>query len=250
MPLELSWLGTLWLMLAAFAAAFVRGYGGFGFAAVLISAAALVTNPLRLVAVALLADLVLSVQLWRGISGLIDWRRVLLLFVGALVGLPVGLALLTQLSELTIRLIVSGWVLGMGVLLISGWMLRATGQWVPLLAGTISGAANAAGVGGLPVVALLAAQPIPAKIFRATLIAYFLLLDLWTLPLLWLYGLFESETVYTVLFLAPALVIGTWAGSRRFSTAAPESVRRFTVWAIVILAAVGVVRATHAAFSS
>jgi hypothetical protein len=52
----------------------------------------------------------------------------------------------------------------------------------------ISGLANAPGMGGLPVAAFFAAQPMPAAVFRATLIAYFPLLDLYSAPLYWARG--------------------------------------------------------------
>lgn len=242
LPFDLGPAGLGWLMLAGFAAAWVRGYSGFGFGALLIAAGGLVVNPLRLVAVVMLADLVMSAQLWRGVRPRIDWPRAWTLFAGALVGLPLGLWLLTGLSETVMRLIVSVWILAMGLILLGGWVLRARGPAVVLGTGTISGAANAAGVGGLPVVALLAAQAMPAAAFRATLIAYFLLLDLWTLPMLWAFGLVDADTLLALAVLTPAFMAGTLAGSRRFAAAAPEDFRRFAVWALIGLAAVNILR--------
>jgi uncharacterized protein len=243
LPFDLGAAGLAWLMLAGFAAAWVRGYAGFGFAAVLISAGALVTSPLRLVAVAILADLVMTGQMWPGLRRQIDWPRAVTLFLGALVGLPLGLWVLTGVSEAAMRLMVSGWVLAMGLVLLRGWVLRIGGRGVVLGTGVISGAANAAAVGGLPVVALLAAQAIPAAVFRATLVAYFLLLDLWTLPLLYWFGLFDADTLVGLLVLTPAFVAGTWTGSRRFANAAPQDFRRFAIAALIGLSLLGMVRA-------
>jgi len=243
LPLDLGPAGLAWLLLAGFAAAWVRGYSGFGFGALMIAAGGLVANPLRLVAVVMLADLVMTLQLWRGVRTRIDWPRARALFLGALVGLPLGLWLLTGLPESTMRLIVSGWVLALGLVLLRGWTLRASGRGVVLATGAVSGAANAAGVGGLPVVALLAAQGMPAAVFRATLVAYFLLLDLWTLPMLWGFGLIDGETLLTLAILAPAFLAGTWAGSRRFTAAAPQDFRRFAIRALIALAGLGILRA-------
>jgi uncharacterized membrane protein YfcA len=243
LPFDLGPAGLAWLALASFIAAWVRGYSGFGFGAILISAGALAVNPLKLVAVAILADLLMTGQMWRSVRGSIDWRKAGGLFLGALVGLPLGLWLLTGLSESVMRLIVALWVLAMGMLLLRGWELRVRGAGVVLGTGVISGGANAAGVGGLPVVALLAAQAIPPVVFRATLVAYFLLLDLWTLPLLWLHGLFDADTVLALAVLAPALIAGTWAGGRRFGAAKPQDFRRFAIVALIALAALGLIRA-------
>lgn len=242
-PFDLGVAALGWLLLSAFAAAWVRGYAGFGLPAILISAGALVVNPLRLVAVAILADLLMGGQMWRSVRGSIDWRVAGGLFLGALAGLPLGLWLLTGLSEQAMRLTVAAWVLGAGLLLLRGWQLRARGGWVVLGTGIVSGGANAAGVGGLPVVAMLAAQPIPPRVFRATLVAYFVLLDLWTLPLLWLWGLFDADTLRALVWIAPAIVLGTWAGGRRFGAAAPQDFRRFAIVALIGLAILGILRA-------
>lgn len=243
LPFDLGPWGAAFLAAAAFAAAFVRGYSGFGFAAVFISAGGLVTNPLKLVAVAILADLAMTGQMWRGIRGEADWKRAGLLFAGALAGLPLGLWALTRISEDAVRLTVALYVLAMGLVLLRGWVLRAQGPGVALGTGVLSGAANAAGVGGLPVVALMAAQAIPPARFRATIVAYFLLLDLWTLPLLWGHGLFGRDTALALALLAPFFVAGTWAGSRRFLRAAPQDFRRFAIWALIALALLGLGRA-------
>jgi len=243
LPFDLGPGAAAWLVLAGFVAAWVRGYAGFGFAAILISAGALVVSPLKLVGVAILGDLALTGQMWRGLRAQIDWPRAAMLFLGALVGLPAGLWLLTGITEATMRIVVSVWVLAMGLVLLRGWVLRAGGRWVVLGTGVVSGAANAAAVGGLPVVALLAAQAMPAAAFRATLVAYFLLLDLWTLPLLWWFGLFDADTLVALALLAPGFVAGTWVGSRRFRAAAPQDFRRFAILALIALSGLGLVRA-------
>lgn len=243
LPFGLGPWGAAWLAVSAFFAAWVRGYSGFGFAALLISAGGLVANPLRLVAVAILADLAMTGQMWRGLRREVDWPRAGLLFAGALIGLPLGLWALTRVAEDTVRLVVALYVLAMGLVLLKGWVLRARGGAVSLGTGVVSGAANAAGVGGLPVVALMAAQAIPPARFRATIVAYFLLLDLWTLPMLWAHGLFDRDSLVALLLLAPFFVAGTWVGSRRFIAAAPEDFRRFAVRALIALALLGLVRA-------
>jgi uncharacterized protein len=53
-------------------------------------------------------------------------------------------------------------------------------------------------MGGLPVAAFFAAQPMRA-VFRATLIAYFPLLDIYSAPLYWLAGLVSWDTLWAAL---------------------------------------------------
>ena len=244
LPFELSPMAAVWMAAAFFIAAFVRGYSGFGFGALVISAGALVMNPLQLVAIAIIGDLVLSAQQWLGVRRHIDWRRVLTLFGGSLIGVPLGIWALTTISEDTARAIIALYVLAMSLALLLGWTLtRPAGPKTTFGTGLLSGAANAAGVGGLPVVVFFAAQTIAPVVFRATLIAYFTLLDLWTIPLLLHRGLISADTLVATAIALPIFVLGTWAGGRRFLSAEPKDFRRFAIIILMVLALLGLGKA-------
>ena len=179
MPFDLGLVALAWMALAIFVAGFVRGYSGFGFSAMLIAASSVVTNPLNFVAVVVILETVMSLQSFRQAGPDVDWRRVGWLLAGAALGLPVGLWAMTAITEDTARAVIAGYVLVMCGVLWAGWRLksevRGPGNG---LAGLVSGLANAPGMGGLPIAAFFAAQPMQAGVFRATLIAYFPLLDL------------------------------------------------------------------------
>jgi len=242
-PFDLSPLAALWMAAAILGAAFVRGYSGFGFAALIVAAASLVTNPLHFVPVVLLADILLTAQQARSIRGHIDWRRVGTLFAGCLVGVPVGVWALTKADPEIARAAISLYILAMCALLLTGWSLsRPAGDAAHIGTGLISGVANGAAVGGLPVAAFFAAQPIPAAAFRATLIAYFTLLDLWTIPLMWTQGLITRDTLLATGLGLPLMVLGVHLGSRRFLHAAPENFRRFAILLLATLATLGLLR--------
>ncbi len=240
MPFGLEPLAAVWMALAFLGAAFVRGYSGFGFAALVVSAASLVTNPLYLVPVVILADMVLTAQQARSIWPAVVWRRVGTLFLGCLVGVPIGIWVLTRIDADTARLVISVYVLAMCVLLMRGLTLRrATGDAAHVGTGLISGIANGAAVGGLPVAVFFAAQPIEAAAFRATLIAYFTLLDVWTLPLMGAQGLITRDTLVATALGLPLMILGVWAGSRHFLNAEPQNFRRFAILLLATLALLG-----------
>jgi hypothetical protein len=244
LPFDLAAGGAVWLAAAVLVAGFVRGYSGFGFSALLIAASSLATNPLNLVAVVVILEGALSLQAARGVGPDVDWRRVWLLLAGAAVGLPLGLWVLTGITEDAARAVISGYVLAMCGVLLAGWRLagevRGPGN---LLAGLISGLANAPGMGGLPVAAFFAAQPMPAAVFRATLIAYFPLLDLYSAPLYWLAGLVGWDTLWAALWLLPLGFLGNWLGSRHFLKTDPQDFRRFAIGLLAALAALGLGKA-------
>lgn len=244
MPFDLGLGPVLWMGFAIVVAGFIRGYSGFGFSAMVIAASSVVTNPLHFVAVVVILETAMSLQAAKGIGPDIDWRRVGMLLAGAVVGLPLGLWLLTGVSETAARAMISGYILLMCAVLLAGWRLRSEvrGPW-NLVAGVVSGLANAPGMGGLPIAAFFAAQPMRASVFRATLIAFFPLLDLYSAPLYWWHGLVSWDTLWASLIALPLTVLGNWLGSRHFLNTDPKEFRRFAILLLAALAALGLIRA-------
>ncbi len=244
MPFDLSPGALAWMAVAVFVAAFVRGYSGFGYSAMVVAASSLVTSPLHFVAVVVILETVMSLQAAKAAGPDVDWRRVGWLLAGAAVGLPVGLWVLTGVSEDTARAVISGYVLVMCWVLLMGWRrhrdVRGAGTFA---AGLVSGLANAPGMGGLPVAAFFAAQPMRAAVFRATLIAYFPLLDLYSAPLYWWAGMVSWDTLWASLIALPLTLLGNWLGGRHFFATDPQEFRRFAILLLAGLAGLGMTKA-------
>lgn len=244
LPFDLGLAGAVWIAVAVVGAAFVRGFSGFGFSALIIASAGLVANPLNFVAVVVILESAMSLQAWKGVGKDVDWRRVGWLMAGAAPGLPLGLWALTGISEDAARAAISAYVLVMCGVLLAGWRMRAAvGAPGTLATGVASGLANAPGMGGLPVAAFFAAQPMSAPVFRATLVAYFPLLDLYSAPLYWWHGLVTWDTLSASLWLLPLCFLGNWLGSRHFFNTDPQDFRRFAIGLLALLAALGLGRA-------
>jgi uncharacterized protein len=238
LPFDLGIAATLWMASVILAAAFVRGYSGFGYSAIVITASSLVTAPLNFVAVVVLLEFAMSAQAWKGAAAHIDWRRVGYLVAGAVIGLPLGLWALTAISENAARAVIAAYVLAMCTVLIAGWHMRQEVKGPANLAmGIISGVANAPGMAGLPVVAFFAAQPMTPQVFRATLIAYFPILDLYSGPVYWYYGLVNLDTLWAVVMALPLTILGNWLGGRHFLGTPPQDFRRMAILLLAGLAA-------------
>lgn len=243
LPFDLSPATAAFMGLAFLVAAFVRGYSGFGFSALVVSASALVTNPMLFVAVVMLCEFAMTFQQWSGVWKAVSWRRVIALMAGAAVGVPLGLWALTGVGIDSARAIIAGFVLVMCAVLMAGWRLQGeAGHAAHVGAGVISGMANAAGIGGLPVAAFFAAQPLSAFVFRATLIAYFAALDIWTVPLMWAHGLVSRDTLIVAAIAAPLVALGTWLGGRHFLRTDPQDFRRFAILLLAVLAGLGLLK--------
>lgn len=244
LPFALSPPEGLVIGLAILGAAFIRGYSGFGFAAIVMLVAGLVTDPRHFVAVVTILDVAVIFQQWREIRGDVDWRRVAALMAGAAPALPVGLWLMAGLDTDMVRAAIAAYVLLMCGVLAAGLRLaRPAGLPAHAGVGIASGLASAAAIGGLPVAAFFAAQPLAAAVFRATLIAYFALLDVWTAPMLWTHGLVSGESFVAAALALPPMMLGIRLGSRRFLRAAPQGFRRFAIGLLTVLALAGLVRA-------
>ena len=244
MPFDLGPGTAAALAIALLGAAFVRGYSGFGFSAIFIAFAALVTNPLPLIPVVFACEILMTAFQARGIRGHVDWRRVLYMLGGAAVALPFSVSVMLSVGADTARIIISTIILVMSLILLTGWTLqRRIGALGHGGVGMISGACNSAGIGGLPVAAFMSAQPMQAATFRATMIVYLTGLDMITLPLLWAGGLVTWDTAIGLVMAFPLLGLGVWLGGRQFLSASPSTSRRFAVMLLMTLSVLGLLRA-------
>jgi uncharacterized membrane protein YfcA len=131
----------------------------------------------------------------------------------------------------------------MCLILLAGWQFgRQLRGSVNLWVGVVSGIANAPGMAGLPVAAFFAAQTMPANVFRATLVAYFPLLDLISAPLYFYHGMVSYDTVWASLLALPLVFLGNWLGSRHFLNTDPQEFRRFAIVLLGVLAALGLLK--------
>lgn len=243
LPLGLSLWQAGVVALAVFGAAWVRGYSGFGFSALVIASAGLVTNPLHLIPVVMMCEVLMTAGQLRGLRAWVDWRRTAAMLVGAALAMPFSIALLSRLGEDAARLAISLMVLVICIAMLRGWRFAGpVGVAGSVGAGVASGIANGAAVGGLPVAVFLAGQDVDARTFRATLIVYLSVLCLGALPLLWWQGLLVADSVTALLWCLPLLGAGLWLGGRRFHRANPSDFRRFTLLVLGGLACLGIAR--------
>jgi uncharacterized membrane protein YfcA len=242
MPFGMSYEAAAFMAAASLLAAFVRGYSGFGFSALVVSASALVMDPLRIVGVVMVCEFVMTFQQWRGVKAGVDWRRVLALMIGAGVGVPLGLWGITRMGVDGVRAVIAVYVLVMCAVMLMGWSIRQQGFATTLGVGIFAGFANAVGMAGLPVATFLTAQAVAAAVFRGTLIAYFAALDLFSLPLMWNAGIIVGDTFKVALAAMPIMWVGIWAGGRHFLATDPQDFRKFAIGLLAVLAVINLVK--------
>jgi uncharacterized membrane protein YfcA len=243
LPFDLTTGQGAFLAAALFVAAFIRGVSGFGFSAIFIILAALVTNPVPLIPIVFSCEILMTVFQARGIRGHIDWRRVLALLVGAGITIVPSVAIMATLDAATARMAISALILVLSVVLLSGWqMSHPIGPIGTTGVGMISGIANSAGVGGLPVAAFLTAQPIPPVVFRATMIVFLTGLDMLAMPVMAAHGLVTGDTVWGILMAFPILGAGIWVGSKQFERLPQHLFRQMVIGLMALMAVLNIAR--------
>lgn len=244
-PTDLSWFAMIVMLAGLALGALARGYSGFGFSAILVASWSLVTDPARAVVVALMMEVLASVMQTLGVWRDIPWKRVGLLMAGAVIGTPLGVHLLANAPREPLKLAIAAFVLISAALLLAGYKLKGkTSATGTAAVGVASGIANGSvAMGGLPVALFMTAGGDSPAGIRATVIAYFFLLDLTGLAFLARAELVTPDTLALTAIAIPVLIIGVWLGGRQFLGATPESFRRTTLLLLMAIAAMGLGRA-------
>jgi uncharacterized membrane protein YfcA len=255
--LSFPWLPAPPFVLAAglvivLAAGVVRGFAGFGFSALSVAGLALLVSPAQVVPAIFILEVLASLTLLRGIRADIDWPWLGSLVLGNVLFIPLGILVLAWLPETQLRL-----AIGVLMLLAAGMQLRGRGlalqptKAVRLAVGAVSGFANGiAAIGGIAVAVLLSTTQLAPAALRATLIALFLVTDVYALAWAGLVShgdasveLLGARTLAWAGWLAPAMLVGIAIGKRSFVAVSPARFRRRVLELLVVVAALGIARA-------
>ncbi|MGB5864272.1 MAG: sulfite exporter TauE/SafE family protein [Sulfitobacter sp.] len=232
--------GLIWLVGAVFIAGLVRGFAGFGSAMIIMPVASSVLSPVEAVIFLICAELVGPLPnaraAWRDGAP----RDVGLLILGAIVALPFGVWALSTMDATVFGWVVSGSVLLLLMLTMSGWRLKgALTQSLTVGAGALGGFMTGfAGIPGPPVIMLYMASTLPISVIRANFLLYLLALDLLLFPLLWVLGLMNWPIAFLGLLVGIPNLIANVIGARLFD---PSAERLFRMVAYIVIAASAII---------
>ncbi len=244
LPFDLSPGAALFMVVVIFAAAFVRGYSGFGYPMLVITAGALVMNPLLLIPMAMLGDLILCAQHWRTARPHVHWPTVRRLIAGAAVGAVAGIWTLSLMNEGIARIAVGVMVLLASLVMLVGWTIPGrAGPSATLGMGLVSGLMTPVGVAGQPAVMLVASLGLTPLVFRATLLAYFVALDAMTVVQFSIAGRVDRESLMVTALTVPLVLLGSAMGARLVLKSDPVQFRRATIGVLMLMAVVGLAKA-------
>lgn len=231
--------------LIIFLAAIVRGFSGFGFSLLTITALSLFYPPVEIIPSIFMLELAASANLLPSIWKDIHWKSLGPLTVGCLVATPIGVWALAHVAPAPMQIALSIFVLVATYLMWRGFALKTMpGPIASTLAGAASGLSNGAfGIGGPPVILFYFASPAGNVAGRASLVAFFLATDIIGLANQSVHGLITWDTAVRALIFLPALLAGVWVGARSFKGTDPETFRKYVLGILAFLAVVILLKA-------
>ena len=200
---------------ATFLAGLVQGLAAFGSAIVVMSLAPLFM-PLNLVIhLVMFNSVIMAIALllrnWRAIR----FQHMVPLLVGSVIGIPVGVWGLAQLSEPLIKRLLGATILLYATYVLSGHQLqikgsRAWGYAFGVVSGCLGGAFNC---NGPPVVVYASLTKWPKDEIVTTLQGFFLISGLVIIGTRLMHGMLDLHIFLWWLLVIPAIVGGIWIGS-------------------------------------
>jgi uncharacterized membrane protein YfcA len=229
------------LALTALAAGLSRGFSGFGAALIFVPVASSLIGPQLASAILLIVDAVLAAPMiapaWKPASR----PAVALMVVGALVGIPLGTAVLAMADPMLLRWLIVGLAAAMLALLLSGWRYHGRPHAsltvaVGALAGLFGGIAQ---IGGPPVIAYWLGGVARADVARASIILYFAASTVIGIVSYMAGGLITREVLQLSVLAAPGYGLGLWIGSKLFGHASDATFRRVALGLIALAIILG-----------
>jgi uncharacterized protein len=224
-------------------AAVVQAVTGFGFALVAVPLLALVLDPVPAVVSTTVVSLLLSVVVVREDWLQIRWRDAAVVSVAGIVGMPLGLLVLTQVPTRALTAAIAVVLLASTVVVARGLRLPE-GRGTEITVGLTSGALlTSTGMNGPPLVVAFQAQGMPPRTFRGTLSAVFLAQGVAAVALMAAVGQVSSEAMTAAAVGVPMLALGWLLGNRVFRSLDAPVFRRIVLGMLVLTAIVALVNA-------
>ena len=198
-----------------FFAATVAGITGFGYGLVSVPLLVLALPPKVVIPAVTTHIFLISLLILLEVIKKVDLRRIWPLMVTGLMGLPLGVFVLLVLSEGVLRTILGVVIVFFALALLLGLNLSIRNEKLALLPVGVTSGLLASGIAmaGPPVILFFSNQGMQRQVFRANLAAYFVFLNMITVPAHAASGLFTGEVIRFALLFLPTLVAGMVFGS-------------------------------------
>ena len=234
------------LILICFFAGLIRGFSGFGLSAFVMSLALTIIPPIELIPVCWWMEFVASVFMIRNGWKDSDKKISIILWLGAVFGLPIGIALTTILDFQTSKIVALVLILILALILLRNFKIRFLSTSVGTISsGVFAGVATGlASIGGMIVAIYVLASQNSVRRVRASLVLYIFLNSVTTFIFLILFDVMDHKAFVRGVLLAVPSSIGVVLGSILFMQKLEKYYRPFSLGLLISFSLVGLIRLT------
>lgn len=232
---------AIWLigLIIIFSSALLQGLSGFGFSILAVPLITLILAPKTAVPLLMLYSIFINIVVLFSAHKHVTLKKNWLLLLSGIIGLPIGAHFLIILDGNLIKIFIGIFIIIFGLLLLMGYrkeLKHEKAAMIPI--GMISGILGGSiSISGPPIIIFLANKQSDKQTFRGNLAMYFLLLNIFTIPVFWLNGLFTREVLSFSFRYLPGLLIGVILGNSLSHKVNESYFRRFV---LILLLAMGV----------
>jgi uncharacterized membrane protein YfcA len=204
----------LYVMVIIGISALIQGTVGFGFSLVAVPLLAFAMPLKEIVPMLVLYSLFLNIMVWFKVNGKVDKKKIMLLIIFGLISIPLGIYILNYVKEIYIQIFVGILIIISSLAMIKNYKITFKNDTMAYgLAGILSGILNGAtSLSGPPVILMLSNEGVNKGSFRKTLATYFMVLNIFSLPMFIASGLLDRPLLIKSAIIFPSMVIGVILG--------------------------------------
>jgi len=225
----------------------LQGFTGFGFSILSLPLITLLISPKIAVPVLVLYSIIINIVVFFSARKAFELKRIWILVVCGIIGVPVGTHFLVTLNDNLIKLFIGIFITIFGLLLISGFRRKIKHEKISMIPiGIVSGIlSGSVSIGGPPVILFLSNQGVNKQVFRANLAIYFFVLNIFTIPVYIYNGLISEQVLnYSIKFF-PALLIGVIIGNLFSKKIKEKHFRKVTLVLLVLMGILSIISSLY-----
>ncbi len=207
--------------------ALIQGMAGFGFSQFAIPLLVLFMDSGELIPIMVVLSLFLNLLMIQDLRKDVNVGRIWPLMAGGIFGIPIGTYLLLVADPNHLKLLIGSMIFVFGLAQLLEFRRHVDSEKAAMApigfaGGVLQGSVS---MSGPPLILFFSNQGFTKQEFRASLIAFFLFMNIATLPVYLYAGLLTGSVLSASMLLLPGLVVGTLAGSRLAKGVREESFR-------------------------
>lgn len=221
-----------------FIASMIQGVTGFGFALVAVPLLSMISMPLaRITPLIVFYSLLTNLLVIYEVRKHIELKRILLLIVFALLGTPFGVHILKIVSARHLKVSIAVIIIVTATALYKNYKIQFKNEkFTAAVVGVLSGLLNGSvGLSGPPVVLFLTNQGVDKQVFRANLVLFGIVTNIFAIGNFLIGGMLSAEAAGNMAVLLPGLILGGVIGVRIARLIKETLFRKITIGLILFL---------------